>query len=267
MRQRRFGSACYMAFGLLQWSLGVATVAFSASIRADLTKIPSWASSTIPMVAWLQQWAWLGAICALFLGLANVLQRQFGPPWAWLAIHKSLDLFRQQAFPTPSTDNPDPVHFHRITLFRYCSWRACFRRWPWSGWLVVAERSGHSTLRSTTCFRVSDDGRKVQGFAGMTWERNSLVIVNDLPDLIANQSPDAVEEYSRKTGVTPEWVRERIKMKAKLARSFCGIPVEVKGRLWGVVVLDSMDPKGTNWESVRQYKTFGKVIETLVERV
>ena len=75
--------------------------------------------------------------------------------------------------------------------------------------------------------------------------------------------PEAlVTEYARRTWIAPAWLSTR----RQHARSFCGIPVEVKGRLWGVIVLDSRSPDAIDQETSRVYNLIGRYLGKLLER-
>lgn len=52
-----------------------------------------------------------------------------------------------------------------------------------------------------------------------------------------------MQEYARRSFVTVEWVRHWLsEHKRGLATRYVGIPVEVKSRVWGVIVLDMRSP-------------------------
>jgi hypothetical protein len=58
-------------------------------------------------------------------------------------------------------------------------------------------------------------------------------------------------------------------MRLAAARSYLGIPIEVKGKRWGVVVLDSRDPNGIkppDGVTYATYKVMAKFLERLLER-
>jgi len=104
------------------------------------------------------------------------------------------------------------------------------------------------TRNTDTVFRAAEPD-KLEGVAGQAWARNAIVSIANLPDLesIGNQDQELqaklIEEYAAGTSVTTEWVRKRLKAKRPMARSFCGLPVECNGTMWGVLVIDSRNPE------------------------
>jgi hypothetical protein len=72
-----------------------------------------------------------------------------------------------------------------------------------------------------------------------------------------------VVEYAAKGFVTKAWVEERVRLGQPLGRSFCGIPVEVGGRMWGVLVFDSRNPNEI--KGVDVYQEFGAVLSKLLK--
>jgi GAF domain len=174
-------------------------------------------------------------------------------------VHYLLDTFREHAF---EKERGAPLHYNRVTLFKHVRFRWALCKWPWSGWLIPMERSGHTTQKSRTAFLVPDNADLVQGIAGQTWAQNSVVMVNELPDLNGSPSPERFDEYARKTWVSVRWLQRR----SQHGRAFCGIPVEVKGRMSGVIVIDSRSPDAIDQEAVKVYRLVGRYLGKLLER-
>ena len=236
----------------------------AASIRADPKHLTGvWQVFVSPLM-WIQDRAWLFLIAiGIFIAAATAARRAVGPPWVWDAIHSNLDSFRDYAFP----DQPgDMLHEHRVTLFKYVRWHWCLRKWPWSGWLVPVERSGHTTRRTNTAFRAPDDANDAEGVAGVTWASKSALPIHELPDLSGQPSSEEVADYAKKTFVSQEWVEAYIKRGRMLARSFLGIPVEVGGKRWGVLVLDSKREMRNSPRNLNLYTILSKFLSKLLER-
>ncbi|HET6428414.1 MAG TPA: GAF domain-containing protein, partial [Phycisphaerae bacterium] len=106
-------------------------------------------------------------------------------------------------------------------------------------WLVIVDRSGHLTLKHRTKFRISDDPNVCEGWAGKVWVQGTVLSIDNLPEITADSPPADLERYARLTGVSKEWIGQRLSKGRRLARSYLAIPVEVNGKPWGVVVLDS----------------------------
>jgi hypothetical protein len=175
-------------------------------------------------------------------------------------VHFLLDSFRDFVFDTDEGD----LHHHRITLFKH---RRCRGWWTFgagSGWLVPVERSGHTTLKSRAAFRAPDAADKAQGIAGYTWARKRMIFVEDLPDICNGGTPEALLAFAKATRITPQWL---VKHKV-CSRSFCGIPIEVQGNIWGVLVLDSRSPKiSQKTELIANfYRINGRYVAKLLER-
>src|SRR6185295_12478314 len=179
-------------------------------------------------------------------------RRYVGSPAKWELVHTLLTQLQKNVF--QEQEETDPQYNHRVTLFLKRRWVWALCRWPWSGYLVIAERSGQSTIKSQTRFlcATEKDPGKHEGVAGQTWVAEHILVVADLPDLQGEEMDEAVlqdlvREYARKTWVSPEWVLDRLAQARErhrtLARSYVGIPVEINGRVVGVVVLDSRNPR------------------------
>ena len=246
---------------MLQWVGGILVALVGASLKADPSKWSVWSALAGRTLLWLQSTAWLTLpLLTLGFGSAQLLRRLLGPPWAWGVIHYLLDQFQGYVF---AGKGNEPLHFHRVTLFKYRRWRVCFSRWPWSGWLTPVERSGHTTKRRISVFRAPDDADCAEGIAGQTWARNQVVVVSDLPSLEGTPSPQDIHEYAKRSWVSADWAERR----PPLARSFCGIPVQTKGKLWGVIVIDSRGEKIAGTRSVGRYTLVSRFLGKLLEKV
>lgn len=123
---------------------------------------------------------------------------------------------------------------HRLTLFRADMAR---------GRLIIVARSSHVTGESVTSWRIDRNSlERCEGVAGVTWFRDCLLTVQDLPD-VSNECADGeVEDYARRTFVRRSDVIE----KRWRARSYAATTIRVAGEPWGVLVLDSIDPRGAS---------------------
>lgn len=113
--------------------------------------------------------------------------------------------------------------------------------------MIPVERSGQTTKSRIPRFRASaNDPDRAQGVAGQAWVRSRPVSVSDLPDISTRWPTDAeCELYASKGLVTKEWVYKRKFDKKKQQsnpRALFGIPIEVEGKTWGGVVVDSRSP-------------------------
>jgi GAF domain-containing protein len=100
---------------------------------------------------------------------------------------------------------------------------------------VTVERSGHFTRQAREAFWAPDQAEYAHGVAGRTWATQRVLPIINLPD---PSDETHIADYARQSFVPLAWVRKT----NERARSYFGIPIEVRGRPWGVVVLDSRDP-------------------------
>lgn len=260
MRQHRAYNFMYHSLTVSQWVCGSFGTLVAASLKADVAKTRSWFAPAADLLEWAGANAWyLIPAMAIVVGGASLVKQILGPPWVWNVIHSLLDDLQRRAF---GNDRTGPLHHHRATLFKHVSWRICFRRWPWSGWLIPVERSGHATRRCGVRFLAPDDADRAEGIAGQTWVCKEVIFVDGLPCLDGKMSNTKCRDYSKKTWVSEDWLQNE----RSHARSFCGIPVEVKGKLWGVIVLDSRDDKPIKQEGDAYYRLIAKQLGTLLGR-
>lgn len=103
----------------------------------------------------------------------------------------------------------------------------------------------------------------------MTWRNRSIVTTPALPTLTVESADDDVKKYCQVTKVSDLWVRKRLGDGETLPRSLRGLPVEVANQLWGVVVLDSMDPDAFSGDPTGarpETRVFSSTIGHLLER-
>jgi len=112
---------------------------------------------------------------------------------------------------------------------------------------------------------IPDQADRAQGIAGRTWAGKGIVAVDGLPDLGNNPTEEAISDYANRTFVSFKWLKRWIK-KEHPSRSFQGVPIEVKGKPWGVVVLDSRDERPIGPKARREYNALAKVLGAILER-
>ncbi len=220
-------------------------------------------------------------------------------------IDKALDDFREKCF--PGILQNEPLDNNRVTIFRHVQRRWWIRpgrslfwpwgrgRWPWSGWLEVAYRSGHATQSKGTVFLAPDDAHQAEGIAGEAWRGVSSTRVRNLPDLskiryighmkvawlrwresrgssageVVNyaRARDNIKTYAEVTKISERCVWQRIRRKRKLPISMCGVPIENRnGNLVGAVVLDSCNSIECIETELRPFRTaFRRLVQSLQE--
>lgn len=204
-----WGKVYYLFSGIHFASIGGA-VLIGAILRTEPKKWPALADA----FQWVHDDAWW---LILAMGIAAAVSKTacwwLGPPWVWRSIQKILDKFREKAF---DIQDLDPVHAHRVTLYRYTwlwwvwPWRSRFWPWgqagrlrfPWSGWLIPVVRSGHTHQRTVAVFLAPDDAQHAEGVAGRAWATEYVFPVRGLPRLTAASPDDSffrVASYSPRT--------------------------------------------------------------------
>lgn len=236
------------------------SAAVGATLSADVTEVETQMGKLV--ADWLksvQSGAWLTVPGFIIVAaLLEPFRRFVGDPRSWGVVNVTLNELRDKVF---DDVGDDPVHAHRATLFKHRRWSWCTRQRFWGGWLVPVERSGHAKRKTNIVFMAPDDADKVEGVAGMAWAAGHYIYVHDLPDLEADQSDEAINEYARKSRMAPEEVRKRLPKE----RALCGCAVEVRGNIWGVVVVGSRRPTIDMEKFDRYYEFTAEVLGKTLE--
>ena len=257
----------YSLLIFFQYALGSATTVWGATLKTNPAKFPTSIQPFAPYILYAQENAWWGIpVSMLFLGAIQVFKKSHGNPIIWNSVHGILNDFRDKVFP-----NQPAEHEHRVTLFRHYDSYFCLRtlltRFPWSGCLVPVVRSGEVTQNPHVIFNAPPDTpNKSTGVAGLTWESRECQHISNLPDLDTTSAERRIHSYASKTKSSPANIAKKVKKGKILARSFYGIPVEVKGKTWGVIILDSRNPQIPNAEGIKQlYRNLAIPLERLLE--
>lgn len=260
----------------VDWCLGKAqlvaagaVVLFGAALKADLAQFAN--APAIPsLLKWMQGSAWLVVVLGpITVAAIQWGRRRFGSPWAWEAIQKLLDEFRNEVF---SERTDDPLDHHRVTLFKYhkVAVGLCDPR-DWWHWLIAVARSDHLTKLRIRRFRAPDDAERCEGVVGRAWRCKGWVLVpkpGEASLALTSTSPEtSIETYAKETGVDVEWVRRQIKHGRPLAASYAALLVRLKGQPWGVLVLDSRSPGTIDVAKLERFKALGNLLTPLLERV
>lgn len=127
-------------------------------------------------------------------------------------------------------------------------------------------RSGHVNKRTNAIFFAPDDGKMAEGVVGQSWARNAILEVNDLPPLSASSTDAEIESYARQTWVPADFIRQRLKDGHQCAGSFLASPVERKKKVWGVIIMDSSDPKGIRSPATARLASHALIVGKLLEK-
>jgi hypothetical protein len=255
--------------GKIQLAIASAIVVFGASLKADPAQFPSW-PVVQSLLTWMQRTAWLVVVLGpISVAVVQWGRRKFGTPWAWEAIQKLIDEFRNDVF---GDQSDDPLDHHRVTLFKHHKSAVGFRHpRQWSNWLIAVARSDHLTKLRIRRFRAPDDGERCEGVVGRAYRCHGWVIIPKpgvtLPIIDQNSPETDRQSYANQTGVSVEWVNQQVQRGRPLAASYAALAVLLKGEPWGVLVLDSRKSGSIDVEKLRRFSAFGKLLTPLLERV
>lgn len=202
-------------------------------------------------------------------------------PKLWNEVQFILDKYQEKCF----GDDVERDH-HRVTLFQLKK-RCVFikhwssKRWFWpygkpgilENFLVPVLRSAHLSKKSNACFHVPDDGEKCEGIAGAAYRSRNIIVCNDLPELARKGSSNKAKKqlsldkkvYAESTNCCEEMIDRYLKKEKAVPRSIGATPIDVNGKIWGVIVLDSRSPDAITDESLKDFTivigTIGKLLE------
>jgi len=246
-------------------------IAVASSLAGASQADPAWIAEHAELFVkphhFLLQWVWLAWILTLLIGVLEIVRRKIGSPWVWQCIHDILDAYKEKVFEDSRFDRDN---HHRVTLFQHKKFTLKWWFIPKRGWLVPVERSGWTNRKRRTWFRAPDDADKAEGIAGMIWAMGKTLTVEDLPEINKKtiiMDRDAIANYAKQTWVRENWVRNRLNKGYCAERSFCGFPIENKGKPWGVLVLSSRSPEALANESIEVFDDFVvTALSSLLER-
>jgi hypothetical protein len=247
------------SIGGLEWVAALAVAIISACLKADESKL--WPFLADIVIA-IRNSAWYTLpIVIIVAGISVRIRKALGNRRTWKVVQVLLDHYWQESFAKDKDTKDDPHHFHRVTMFKHC--RLHFGKWPFSGWMVPVARSGHSTKSGIRHFKASlSNPDQAEGVAGRAFAYQKMVPVYDLPHLnVARTNDDDVKRYAEKSFLSIRKIEKDCNSDRPTSRSLLGIPVEVKGKPWGAIVLDSHHPK----EIVLLDSVYGTVAKVLQE--
>lgn len=76
----------------------------------------------------------------------------------------------------------------------------------------------------------------------------------------------ACKQYADRSWISPEKAEKSLRRRKALPRAMCGIPVEVSGKPWGVIVIDSRRESLPTEEQIDKfYRAHSKMLERLIK--
>lgn len=237
-----------------------------AAIVPIVAKLPLDRVKQVPLALDAVRWcgAWFNVAIPAFVVCAQGLRyarRQISNPEDHERLQRLLTHLHKQMFPN------EPDERSRITLFRFQ--RVQLKRWPWwprrGGWLVAIKRSGdmHQDFDKAR-FQVGVDLTSTCGIAGKAWCDIADAIVMDLPDVHSGKpTKKEFERYANRTHMSVESVKDR----RPRSRSFYGMKIRAKKGKWGVVLVDSSEPKLNTDLIVQVFRSTEGVLSDYVTKV
>ena len=257
MLREREARAIDISMSIVAWTATVTAATIGAFLKADENRYKDWPYIVSAIIV-IKAAAWWSLPCTTIIAaILQKLRSDIGSARRWNTVQVVLDQYRDQVF---AGFKNDPEYHHRVTIFKYVKWRLTFLRWPWSGWIVPVARSGVTRKSKISCFRASlDDPTTSEGIGGQSFSGNRTLSIDGLPDLTAaNVNNDDIRRYAERTFLPVTRVTQR----TLTARSLVAFPLEVKGKLWGCIVLDSHHP-GKIAIKGNVYSMLAKVLDEL----
>ena len=254
----------FLYFGALASAL-----ATGAALRVDI----EWLKIHLPNLESAAKY--LQGIAFLVLPLATIvvavsaeLRRVVRSTATEKVVKALLDDFLKEGF-----EDDDASTAHRVTLFKHTRFVlspfcCLFGKNPYGGWLVPFERAGEFSLGTGVKFYApKDDPEKFEGVVGYIFGTGNCECIEGLPDIQNKVSESKIDKYATATGVTSLYVKNRLKRKKVMPRAFWGIPIEVGGRRWGVLLVDSFESRIPNSEELKkifrqQAACYNAILET-----
>jgi hypothetical protein len=218
----------------LAWSCGL-LIAFSAALLKFDPETFTW--PIVQDILTANRWVawWLIPVLTLLGSLAGLSKQHVGHKSTWSGVNTLLEEFRNSVFKGREGFNNRANHHERVTLYKFRKFRIAFCLWPFTGWMVPVARTGHATV-----------SRKIPRF------RCPL------------SRPSAAEGVAGQA-FPLKWV---LKKKDCTIQSMLGIPIEVKGKPWGSIVIDSQDPQEIRFNTKQiqaEFRILSKLLSKLLE--
>ena len=233
----------FIALRVTQVGLGVIIfiTAVLGSLDGILDNIDFLSFSAIEYIEKLSQLAsiWQSLIIGIAtasIGFLDISVRSLDP-WKWKVIQECLDAFCSEVF--AGSDHDEDLNYkHRVTLYRLQSGSIRMIKPFWQKWLIPVARSGIITKRTKSIFRLHDNPRRIEGVVVQAFlkKKGQWLTVEDVPELMEAMTEAEKSIYRDKTNISFD---KAIKMKYT-ARSYAAVRMEINGKPWGVLVLDSV---------------------------
>lgn len=251
------------------WLASLSTVAVVLAAFVTYTQRLSPGDKPQWLVDWaLQQKALLAAILlgvALFIAICDWVRAFIvGHQQNKIVLHKILGDLSRVLFPNGARNNRLTL-FNKVTGWRVYlramrrlsifsrghKWRALVRIRPRHEYLCTYLRPPEAKgQKSTAAFRVGDGSEECEGVAGLIWDADGQIILEDLPDIAKDSvrklasddelaRSDDIKLYAEKVNIADLRLLQSCD---NFARHFYGTLIRKSdGSAWGVLLLDSTD--------------------------
>lgn len=237
-----------------------------AALVPIVAKLPDHLVKGVPLAQHAVSWCafWFNVVVPALVVCATCLRyarRQITDPEDHERLQDFLTHLHKQMF------SNEPDERSRITLFRFERFQ--FKRWPWlpkrGGWLVAIKRSGemHQDFDKAR-FQVGVELSDTCGIAGQAWCDIADAVVQDLPDVhTGDPKKKAIKNYAELTHMSVDSVTNL----RPRSRSFYGMKIRANKRKWGVVLVDSREPKLDTALIVQVFRSTEIVLSYYVTKV
>lgn len=221
---------------------------------------------------------WINPALVLLSALFSWANLYIGPKHSWQVIEAILEEQRNLLF---GHLHDEPEHNHKATLYM---WKRILwlqpRTWLDGGYLVAVARCGERKRKGIPNFRAPmNNPGLAEGVVGRAWQIKHPVYrpadsSRCLPDLNVQHPTDSdFERYAKETFMNVAWVKKRWyearQANIGTALSYGAWPIEVSGRNWGILVIDSTHPDKINVSknNTKLFKKNNDLIVRALEKV
>ncbi len=194
-------------------------------------QLPDWWTA---LLGWIHQRRFAFAVILL---LAQAVLQVLIWTANWLKSYdvKKLENILDNLVASHFTNQDKSDHIYRATLFKVRSWPCCGK------WLGIVARSGTRYSRKRTVFSINPNTKRYNtGIAGECWRRDGQTVILEIPVPKGNSLAQGESDDYKKSGYLDGIELGLMNVKATV---FMATGIRVGGKVWGILVLDSTDPK------------------------
>lgn len=215
---------------------------------------------------------WINPVLVLLVSVFSWAHLYIGSRHSWHVVEAILKEQRKLFF---GRVRNEPEHNHNVTLFMWKR-RLWLQPWTWpiGGHLVPVAHFSDRKRRIPNFKAPINSPGLAEGIAGCAWQNNEFFSKPNLPNLnVGLPSNAAFATYAKETQMHVEWVRKKWKRAQKentnMALSFSAWPIDVSGKHWGVLVIDSTRPEkiSPNKNNKKLFRKYNDLLVVALEEV